>query len=329
LRRPPLSVLIPIAATYGFSAVTDDQAGNVESRRLESKPDPLNRHAERTNTEPDDLTSILVIPNATPLPYRTRRDGIPHGILHDETIASDILGNERPVWVYTPTGFSTDHEPYPFVVIFDGERYNHAPHVLDALIADGEIPPVVAILVDQIEIRNQELPCNPDFARALATELVPWAREKRHLSDDPSMAALNGVSFGGLCSAYTALKHHDVFGNAFMQSGSCWYHPELKLQVTQKSEDTVGVSVSIPTIIGDYMASERVPVRIYQECGNVENGPPPARVSQIFGNRWLHDILTLKGYDTHYVEFNGGHDDAWWRGTFAKGIRWIFGTEGA
>jgi enterochelin esterase family protein len=71
------------------------------------------------------------------------------------------------------------------------------------------------------------------------------------------------------------------------------------------------MSVSIATIIGDYLAAERVPVRIYQECRNVENGPPAARVWQIFGNRWLHDILTLKGYDTHYVEFNGGHDDAW------------------
>jgi hypothetical protein len=69
-------------------------------------------------------------------------------------------------------GFSTDHEACPFVVTFDGERDNNAPHVLDALIADEEIPPVVAILVDQIGIRNQELPCNPDFARAIATEPV-------------------------------------------------------------------------------------------------------------------------------------------------------------
>lgn len=315
-----------LRATYGFSVVPEGETGEIDFRRLRSRPDPLNQHAEFTNIEPDDLTSILVMPNAAPLPYRARREGIPHGTLHEETFASAILENERPVWVYTPPGYSTDGDAYPFVVVFDGEKYNNGPHVLDALIADGKIPPMMAILVHQIGIRNQELPCNPDFSRAIATELVPWARERWHISDDPAKAALNGCSFGGLCSAYTALKHHDVFGNAFMQSGSCWFHPSLAMQGSQEPPAAVGVSAAIPSIIEEYMASERAPVRIYQECGDVENGPPPAKVWQIFGNRWLHDILELKGYDTHYVEFNGGHDDAWWRGMFADGIRWIFGT---
>ncbi len=315
-----------LRATYGFSVVSESETGDVEFRRLESRPDPLNRYVEYTNVKPDDLTSILVMPNAAPLPYGARREGIARGDLHEETFASAILGNERPVWVYTPPGYSPAGADYPYVVIFDGEKYNNAPNVLDALIADGEIPPMMAILVHQIGIRNQELPCNPDFSRAIATELIPWIRERWHISDDPAKAALNGCSFGGLCAAYTALKHHDVFGNAFMQSGSCWYHPSLSLSTTGAPSPTVGVSAAIPTIIGEYMASRRVPVRVYQECGDVENGPPPAKLWQVFGNRWLRDILELKGYDSHYVEFNGGHDDAWWRGTFADGIRWIFGA---
>jgi hypothetical protein len=54
------------------------------------------------------------------------------------------------------------------------------------------------------------------------------------------------------------------------------------------------------------------------------NGPPPAQIKRSFGHRWLHDVLVSKGYDTVYREFAGGHDAAWWRGTFADALLWVF-----
>lgn len=184
------------------------------------------------------------------------------------------------------------------------------------------------ILVNQIGIRDRELTCNPDFSRMLATELVRWARETYHLTDDPVVDGLNGRSFGGSCSAYTALQHSDVFGIAFMQSGSCWMHPSV-LGGHADSRGTlaplpVGEGAQVPSIIAAYQAADPVPVRICQECGTVDNGLPPARIWQTFGNRWFHDSLELKGYDTVYRDFAGGHDDAWWRGTFADGSIWLY-----
>ena len=296
-----------------------------------AEPDPLAAHRELEDWPPKGEDSILVMPEAPAHDWMEDRPETPHGEMHALTFRSSILGNERPVWVHTPAGFSRDVDPYPFVVIFDGVEWHSAPGILDRLIAAGAIPPVVAILVNEIGLRNEELTCNPDFSRAMATELVPWLRDRFNLSDDPAKAALNGRSFGGLCSAWTALQHPEVFGNAFMQSGSCWMHPTVLRGYTDPAwndRQPVGDDAKIPTVIDAFMTSERAPIRIFQECGNVENGPPPARIWQTFGNRWLHDILVLKGYDTHYREVVGGHDDAWWRGTFADGIRWIFAPFG-
>lgn len=321
-------VVLTLRGSYGFVVTREGTAEPDDPRRAPGEPDPFNAHNIQSDWGIDEIDSVLEMPNATPLPWVAPRGKPIAGTIAEYTFTSSILGNERPVWVYTPPGYTTSAEPYPFVVIFDGEAFHSGPRVLDALITAGEIPPVAAILVNQIGIRAKELTCNPEFSLAVATELIPWVRESYHLSTDPSLAALNGRSFGGLCSAYTALKHPDVFGNVFMQSGSCWYHPSLPLRVPGAPEPRlriVGTTTAIPSIISEYMASPSLPIRIFQECGDVENGPVIAEVWQTFGNRWFHDILTLKGYDTVYREFNGGHDDAWWRGTFADGIRWLFG----
>ena len=42
-------------------------------------------------------------------------------------------------------------------------------------------------------------------------------------------------------------------------------------------------------------------------------------------NRELRDVLLVKGYDVDYHEFDGGHDDAQWRGTLSDALISTFG----
>lgn len=295
--------------------------------------DPLNHHLH-----PDDWqyvetreelkpTAILVLPDARELRWQEQREDVATGTLTEHQFESAILGNSRKLWVYTPAGFDRDKGPYPYVLMFDGQKFHSAPTVLDNLIAAGAIPPVVCILVDQIEIRNHELTCNPEFSRALVEELVPWARDAYNLSDRPDEAVITGRSFGGLCSAFTALHYPEVFGNVLMQSGSCWYEPVALEDYRRNPVQTIiGNTYQTPTLILEYLNAEPVPIRIYQEVGSQELGPPPAHPLQIDANRHFRDVVTAKGYDLHYVEFNGGHDDAWWRGTLADGLIHLIGS---
>src|SRR5439155_4003395 len=99
------------------------------------------------------------------------------------------------------------------------------PTILDNLIAEGKIPPLIALLVNSQRTRSRDLVCSASFADFLAKELVPWARKNYHVSADPARAIVAGSSYGGLCATYAAGRHPRVFGNVLSQSGSFSYYP--------------------------------------------------------------------------------------------------------
>lgn len=74
---------------------------------------------------------------------------------------------------------------------------------------------------------------------------------------------------------FTALHHPESFGVAIMQSPSCWYaHRD------QTEGDLVGTK-PVPALIQEFLDAEETvldQLRLYQECGMWEFGPPPARV---------------------------------------------------
>ncbi|RYF91382.1 MAG: esterase family protein, partial [Caulobacteraceae bacterium] len=64
---------------------------------------------------------------------------------HEQSQAAPYV---RTVWVYVPAQLAPG-TPARFMVVQDGHAYlNGLPPVLDSLIAEGRIPPLVAILVD-------------------------------------------------------------------------------------------------------------------------------------------------------------------------------------
>ena len=69
------------------------------------------------------------------------------------------------------------------------------------MLADGAVPPTVAVMIDQQD-RLNELFLNPTFADYVAQELVPWARRKYHLIASPQDAIIGGLSLGGLAASF-------------------------------------------------------------------------------------------------------------------------------
>lgn len=272
--------------------------------------------------------SVLVCPDAEPLSWADPRPGIPRG-----TVTEEFHGGRR-IWTYLPPGPATT--PAGVVVVLDGHPRHSAATVLDNLHAEGLIPPTAALFVQQLD-RNAELSCDPEFSRFLAEDLLPWARRRHPLTDDPAATLITGCSLGGLCAAYTGLKHPDAFGGVLMLSGSAWWDPDtLRAYVRMYADPTavpaaapaatvVGARSRTPALIEEFLRADPVPIRIYQEVGAFESGPPPATPGQIHANRHLRDVLTLKGYGYRYREFAGGHDETWWRSHLGDGLIWLRG----
>ncbi|HXE09534.1 MAG TPA: enterochelin esterase [Acidobacteriaceae bacterium] len=274
------------------------------------RPDPLNpRHCPTTFGAYGADSSYVELPNAGPLLWESNTAGIPQGNLTETRIHSELLHRDKKLWVYTPAGFHNGHEQYPLLVLFDGDRNSMwMPKVLDLMIARRQIPPMVAVMTDEStpSIRNSELPCNPEFADFLASELVPWARNRYSVTSSPQRTIVAGSSYGGLASVFAGLRHPEVFGNVISLSGSFWWKPEGNAQ----SE----------WLVHQAAISPKRPLRFYLEVGLMEVG---ASVDQVGANRRMHQALNATGYPTGYAEYDGGHSFLNWSEGMVHGLKYL------
>ncbi|GHO49148.1 enterochelin esterase [Ktedonospora formicarum] len=255
--------------------------------------------------------SILTLPQAPRHYWRQRRHGIAKGTVEMHRFRSALLANERRIWVYTPPGYTASSTPYGVLLLLDGFCYLHViptPTILDNLLSEKQIPPLITVFIDSLDAQTRlhEMRCNPTFVHFLRQELLPWLRERYHVTSDSARTTIGGVSAGGLAAAFVAFQAADLFGNILSQSGSFWWGPE-------KEEEWLTTQ---------YAASEKRPLRFALEVGLLERA---TTVDQVVVNRRLRDVLRTKGYDVHYAEYNGGHDYLTWRESMADRLLALMG----
>lgn len=243
---------------------------------------------------------------------------VPRGQVSSVNFKSRILNNKRPLWIYTPSSYER-RKKYPIVLVFDGQAYTSelipGPIILDNLIAEGKIPPIVAVFISSLDqtTRNSELPCNERFLNFLNEELMPWISRYYSITSDPDQTIVAGSSYGGLAAAYAALNYPQRFGNVLSQSGAFWWNPR------EKSSE--------PWLLKQFEMKPLARVCFYLDVGNKETYSSKNQRSMIEVNRLLRKILEQKGYIVRYYEFNGGHEYQCWRKTFAIGLMALLGNK--
>ena len=271
--------------------------------------------------------SVVELPDAPSEPWITVNSAVPQGRLTMQKLDSKILGEERPIAVYTPPGFAKGNGPYNLLIVFDGQGYGidknspiPTPTILDNLISHVEISPTVAILVSNIDQqhRNRDLACYTPFSDFLAKELVPWAASSYQAGAEPSRTVVAGSSLGGLAAGCAGFRHPEVFGNVLSQSGTYAYSPDSAV-----GENSYFLSES------NWLAQEislrgRVPLRFYLSIGRLEGG---AASSGLLENRRLRDVLTASGVQVTYHEYTGSHDALTWRDSIADGLIVLLGSQ--
>jgi enterochelin esterase family protein len=312
-------------ASYVFSPddlLTPGLSATGASERLaRRRPDPLNPRrfanpADNEAAEGDprgygEILSVVELPKAPPADWITPRPAVPAGLVELQRIRSVHLGDTRRVWVYTPAGYAKGGgPPCGLLLLFDGFEYLHyvhTPTILDNLLAEGRIPPLMAVMFDSPSTVRAELGCSPQFADFLVSELLPWIHQRYDVTADPKQTIVGGASLGGVAAAYVGLLYPEHFGNVLAQSGAFWWivpddhEPEW---LARQFADRPVRSLQFYLNVG------------LREIRSTANDGP----SLLTANRHLRTVLRAKGYTVHYAEYMGGHDWLCWQATLPDGL---------
>jgi enterochelin esterase family protein len=298
------TVRVRRGSRFSYSLAPNNRDGD----RLTAQRDPLN---PRMN----GLGSVLETPGAPDETWYRKTPPV-RGTVTPHHLQSALLQTTRDILVYTPSGHSPSTGPYPLVVLFDGDAYANlpgaddyfevrlgAPNTFDNLIAAGRIRPAVVAFVsdNRSRFRAQEED-RRRYARAMATELVPWLAQSFAVSTSPHDVVVGGYSGGAGAAIYVALHHPEVFGNALLQSGGGSFIPLIK-------------------------ENSRAPVRFYLDsdsygiwgwAANQRANP----VTQLA----IREALESKGYDVTYRESGDAHESTHWAATLADGLTTLLGA---
>ena len=173
------------------------------------------------------LAGLLLLPALLGQPLR-------QSVIRPDTVESALLGGPVDVNVYLPAGFDAASDAkYPVVYLLPGlygtykdwENLGHMKILVDELVANGEIVPLVIIMPNagDPDIHNNwngyfNMPGHP-YEDFFFQELIPAVEARYKAFGDKQHRAVMGLSMGGGGSTVYAQRHPDMFSSCYAMSG--------------------------------------------------------------------------------------------------------------
>jgi enterochelin esterase family protein len=256
--------------------------------------DPLNDQTVSGGFGPN---SELTMPKFEQPKEIIQNPNIPHGKLIN---LSDIW-SEPKVQIYLPPNYSPKLK-YPTIYTSDGSEYitlGSAVTIIDNLIYENRIRPVITVFIDPKGDRIQWYNCNPEYLKFL-DELVKYI-DKNYSTKSSAHSRLHlGDSMGGLVSVYVALNRPSVFKLIGVHSGAFW-RGRINYQIIERyAEADPSLNIKAWFSAGTY---EKI---IYQDT--------QAMVS----------LCRSKGWKTEALYLYEGHSWGTWRNTLKDMLEYFF-----
>lgn len=285
-----------------------DYLFTVDGREM---PDPRNPRITPSGFGPHSEVAMSKFKSN---PLRQLRPNVPQGALDSLMFASknDSL-KPRQVRVYKPADY--EHlSLLPSLYVHDGSEameYLDYPTVLDNLIADRKIEPVLVVFIPWVE---GDMPYlfekHREFSDAICGELVALIDGKYRTIARPERRAVAGISAWGQFAIMTALNRPDVFLCAAGQSSTLKEAPFDALREALNNR------------------SHRPAYRIYFDVGRYDlTSGGMEGLTFLQANRQFHEEMEKYGLVHAYHEFNGGHQWADWRERTEEILVYFFGVK--
>lgn len=284
--------------------------------------------------------SYSIGPDYKPAPELTPRPGVPVGRIEMFTMLAaeskfypprGLRGTNptRQVTVYIPAQYKRGTAA-PFIVSADayGARNRQLPNILDNMIAEHRLPPMIAIMIANgggdgggSERGLEYDTVSGKFAEFVEAEILPKV-EKDYgvkLTKDPDGRMTLGGSSGGAVAFTMA-----------------WFHPELYHRVLTYSGTFTNQQSGPDAPHGAWEYHEHLipdsptkPLRVFLEVGERDNGAASGSAgfhNWVIANIHMAEVLKAKGYHYQflYAKSAGHTDGKVIAQTYPQALEWVW-----
>jgi enterochelin esterase family protein len=266
--------------------------------------DPLNPDV-RVSARPNAHSSVLEVPGDGPMPYDLR--AVSHGTVQVRWYPSKTLDRVRRVHIYTPPNYDRVSTRYPVLYLIHGAgsddtawtAQGRAHLILDNLIADGKLKPLVVVMPDAYAYPIMSAEANaPDaqprqvamFTKDLIEDLIPFVGANYRVNNDREHRAIAGLSLGGGRALTIGLAHVEVFSRVAGFSAAL---------VAGVSKDSFPEVVANPKKLNDGLKL------LWVGCGTED--------TLFNANKGLYEFLGKNGVKATFHPSDGAHTWQVWR----------------
>lgn len=260
-------------------------------------------------------------------PDSQRRDDVPQGTVSQHLwLDSEVFpGTKRRFSVYVPAQYD-GQTPAALMVFQDGHTFDgtegdyRVPVVFDNLIAAGDMPVTIAVMIDpgyttelpetrgwkpRPENRSVEYDTvSGDYAEFLLSEILPEVEKEYRITSNPELRAICGNSSGGICAFGVAWHRPDQFRKVLSHIGSF-----VNIRGGHNYEAMI-------------RKTDKKPLRVLLQDG--ENDLDNQHGNWPLANQEMAKSLAFKDYDYKFVFGTGAHNGNHGGAIFPDSLRWLW-----
>jgi glucan 1,4-alpha-glucosidase len=212
----------------------------------------------------------------------------------EEFELNSTIYSAQKIKVYLPGNYNPQDKSKAFPVLYfqDGSEYLErakAGKIQENLVEAEKIKPFIMVFLNP-KNRTKEYWASDDYAKFVATEVVPAIDAKYNTIKTRDGRGIIGASLGGVTSVWVGLKYPEIFSKIGGQSSSFWIDNERVVKELAKLD------------------ANQTKFRFYFDDGAFEGTEDSRRV---------YVMLRGKGYPVTYLEGETGHNWTSWRDRLA------------
>ena len=282
------------------------------------------------------------------LPLQAQEQG---GTVTQEEFASRTLDRTYQYNVYLPAGYADSDQAYPVIYLLHGRgdtmaAWLNVQDTLDQMIADDDIPPLIAIMPDMPSSDRAGYYIDSQYTgsryhaepveTAFFADLIPHVDSTYRTLAARESRLVGGYSMGGYGALRYSMAHPDMFAGALVLSPAVYIPLPPSDSSTrefgafgkgdQLFDDNVYQSQNYPALI-DPLQQSGLPLAMFIAVGDDEwkNPDPADRLHDLDmeAHMVFNQVVRVPNVSTEFRVYDGGHDwDVWQRG-FIEGMKYL------